>query len=77
MSFLDLLQTVGDRLGILESRSKATADEPAKVAVKLEEAAKAASDGIPVFFVNLTKGNRLRDLVLCQKSVICSEVVSD
>jgi len=44
---------------------------------KLEEAAKAASDGIPVFFVNLIKGNRLRDLALGHKSVICSEVVSD
>jgi isopentenyl phosphate kinase len=41
---------------------------------KLEEAAKAASNGIPVFFVNLLKGNRLRDLVL-GKQVVCSRVL--
>jgi isopentenyl phosphate kinase len=41
---------------------------------KLEEAATAASNGIPVFFVNLLKGNRLQDLIL-GKRVICSEVV--
>ena len=41
---------------------------------KLEEAAKAASNGIPVYFVNLLKGNRLRDLVL-GKHVVCSRVI--
>ncbi len=44
---------------------------------KIEEAALAASNGIPVFFVNLVKGNRLRDVVLGNKSVICSELVAD
>ena len=44
---------------------------------KLQEASRAASSGIPVFFVNLTKGNRLRDLVLGRRSTICSEVVSN
>jgi isopentenyl phosphate kinase len=42
---------------------------------KVEEAAKAAFEGIPVFFVNLIKGNRLRDIVLGHKSVVCSELV--
>jgi isopentenyl phosphate kinase len=41
---------------------------------KLEEAATAASNGIPVFFVNLLKGSRLQDLVL-GKQVTCSEVI--
>ncbi|MGD0422704.1 MAG: isopentenyl phosphate kinase [Candidatus Bathyarchaeia archaeon] len=44
---------------------------------KIEEAALAASKGIPVFFVNLVKGNRLRDVVLGHKLVICSELVTD
>lgn len=44
---------------------------------KIEEAAKAASEGIPVFFVNLLKGNRLRDVVLGHKPVVCSELVTD
>jgi isopentenyl phosphate kinase len=43
---------------------------------KIEEAAKAAFEGIPVFFVNLIKGNRLRDIVLGRKSVVCSELVT-
>ena len=43
---------------------------------KIEEAAKAALDGIPVFFVNLTKGNRLRDVALGRRTVICSEIIS-
>ena len=42
---------------------------------KLEEATKAASDGIPVFFVNLLKGKRLQALALGHKRVICSEIV--
>ena len=41
---------------------------------KLVEAATAASKGISVFFVNLLKANRLRDLIL-GKRVICSEIV--
>ncbi len=44
---------------------------------KIEEAGLAASNGIPVFFVNLVKGNRLRDVVLGNKSVVCSELVAD
>ena len=44
---------------------------------KIEEAAKAAFEGIPVFFVNLVKGNRLRDIVLGHKWVVCSELVAD
>jgi isopentenyl phosphate kinase len=44
---------------------------------KLQEVSKAASSGVPVFFVNLTKGNRLRDLAFDRKPIICSEVVSD
>jgi isopentenyl phosphate kinase len=43
---------------------------------KIQEAAKAACEGIPVFFVNLAKGNRLRDLVLGNKLVVCSELVT-
>jgi isopentenyl phosphate kinase len=41
---------------------------------KLEEAATVAFNGIPVFFVNLLKGNRMQDLVLGRR-VICSELV--
>jgi len=41
---------------------------------KLEEAAAAAFNGIPVFFVNLLKGNRMQDLVLGRRAV-CSELV--
>jgi len=44
---------------------------------KIQEAAKAAYEGIPVSFVNLTKGNRLRDLVLGNKLVVCSKLVTD
>jgi isopentenyl phosphate kinase len=41
---------------------------------KLEEAATAAFNGIPVFFVNLLKGNRMQDLALGRR-VVCSELV--
>jgi len=41
---------------------------------KLEEAAAAAFNGIPVFFVNLLKDNRMQDLVLGRR-VVCSELV--
>jgi isopentenyl phosphate kinase len=44
---------------------------------KIQEAAKAASEGIHVFFVNLLKGNRLRDIVLGHKLVVCSQLVTD
>ena len=44
---------------------------------KIKEASKAASAGISVFFVNLAKGNRVRDIALGHKSVICSELVTD
>ena len=47
------------------------------MASKIEEAAKAASEGITVFFVNLVKGNRLRDIMLGNKLVVCSELVAD
>ena len=42
---------------------------------KVEEASRAVSAGISVFVVNLTKGNRMRDITFGQKSVICSELV--
>jgi len=44
---------------------------------KLEEARKAVSDGIPVFFVNLLKGKRLQELASGRKRIICSEIVPD
>jgi isopentenyl phosphate kinase len=43
---------------------------------KIDEATRAASEGIPVFFVNLLIGNRLRDVVLGHKPVVCSELVT-
>jgi len=43
---------------------------------KLEEATRAASDGIPVFFVNLLKGKRLQALASGNR-VICSEILPD
>jgi len=44
---------------------------------KIAEASRAASAGISVCFVNLVRGNRLRDLALGRRSVICSELVAD
>ena len=52
-----------------------TADVTGGMEGKVEEATRAISKGVPVFFVNLVRGNRLRDLVLGSKSVICSQLV--
>jgi len=44
---------------------------------KIQEASEAAAGGMPVFFVNLVKGNRLRDVVLGHRRVLCSELIAD
>ena len=69
--------SVKDVREITASMSPDVTDVTGGMKRKLEEAKKAVLLGIPVFFVNLTKGDRLKGVAYGRRSVICSEVVAD
>lgn len=59
---------------IKTATSSAVVDVTRGMSGKLEEAAIAATNGIPVYFVNLHKSNRVKDLALGRR-VICTKLV--
>jgi isopentenyl phosphate kinase len=69
--------TSGSALQVVEKARVSTApDVTGGMAGKIMEAVVAASKGIPVFFINLTKDERLTKVILGQE-VRCSKILPD